>query len=351
LTTRREFIAQAGALAGITFVGCELFPAARAQARRREVRVAGRRIRTIDVHAHCVVDEAQALMKQKPPGDFAMTWEQRLRQMDAQGIDMEALSINPSWYALERDLVTKVIALQNEKLAELCARYPDRLVAYATVALQYPELAAQQLEHAVKKLGLRGAGIGGSVQGEELSDAKFHPFWQKAEELGVLVFMHPQRTGDLTNRLKGNGYLENTIHNPLETTIALSHLIYEGTLDRFPGLKLCAAHGGGYLPSYADRSDAVCHLRAGTCDKVALKKKPTEYLRQLYYDSLVFTPEALRHLAAQVGASRIMLGTDTPFRWVEAPVDHVLSTPELTDAERAGILGDTAAQLLGIKPL
>ena len=345
MTTRRQFLSHAG----VAFVGCALAPLAAAQAPRgREVVVSGRRIRTIDVHAHCVVPEAQTLMKQKPPGDYAMTWEERLRRMDAQGIDMEALSINPTWYALERDLVTKVIELQNEKLAELCARHPDRLVAFASVALQYPELAAEQLEQAVKKLGLRGAAIGGSIEGQELSDAKFHPFWAKAEELGVLIFMHPQRTGDLERRLKGNGYLENTIHNPLETTIALSHLIYEGTLDRFPGLKLCAAHGGGYLPSYADRSDAVCHLRPGTCDKVALKKKPTEYLRQLYYDSLVFSPEALRHLAAQVGASQIMLGTDTPFHWTTTAVEHVLGTPELTDADRAAILGDTAAKLLGI---
>jgi len=346
LITRRQFLSHAG----VAFVGCALVPNVSAQApRRRPVVVNGRRLRTIDVHAHCVIAEAQTLMKQKPPGDYAMTWEQRLQQMDAQGIDMEALSINPTWYALERDLVTKVIALQNEKLAELCERHPDRLVAFGSVALQYPDLAAVQLEHAVKHLGLRGAAIGGSVEGQELSNPKFHPFWAKAEELGVLVFMHPQRTGDLQNRLKGNGYLENTIHNPLETTIALSHLIYEGTLDRFPGLKLCAAHGGGYLPSYADRSDAVCHLRLGTCDAVPLKKKPTQYLRQLYYDSLVFTPEALRHLAAQVGASQIMLGTDTPFHWTTTAVEHVLSTPELNDAERAAILGDTAAQLLGIK--
>ena len=337
MTTRRDFI---------LFVGCALIPQAHAQARRREVRVAGRRIKTIDVHAHCVIPEAQALMKQKPAGDYALTWEERLRRMDEQGIDVEALSINPTWYALERDLATKVIDLQNEKLAELCAQHPDRLVAFASVALQYPDLAAQQLEQAVKKLGLRGAAIGGSVEGAELADPKFHPFWAKAEELGVLIFLHPQRTSDLKNRLRGNGYLENTIHNPLETTIALSHLIYEGTLDRFPGLKLCAAHGGGYLPSYAERSDAVCHLRPGTCDAVPLKKKPTEYLRQLYYDSLVFSPEALRHLAAQVGASQLMLGTDTPFNWTTSAVEPVLATPELRDADRAAILGETAAKLL-----
>ena len=198
----------------------------------------------------------------------------------------------------------------------------------------------------MKKLGLRGAAIGGSVEGAELSEAKFHPFWTKAEELGVLIFMHPQRTPDLANRLRGNGGLENTIWNPLETTLALSHLIYEGTLDRFPGLKLCAAHGGGYLASYADRSDHICLTFPERCAAVPLKKKPTEYLRQLYYDTLVFSPEALRHLAAQVGTSQLMLGTDDPFGWTRTAVEHVFDTPGLSDAERAAMLGETAAKLL-----
>jgi aminocarboxymuconate-semialdehyde decarboxylase len=343
MTTRRDFVG-----AGIAFVGCSLFPPARAQVRRREVMVAGKRIRTIDVHAHAIIPEAQALMKQKSAPAYASTMAERLKRMDEQGIDTQALSINPTWYALDRDLVTKVIELQNEKLAELCANHRERFVAFASVALQYPDLAARQLEHGVKKLGLRGAAVGGSVEGQELSDPKFHPFWAKAEELGVLVFMHPQRTRDLDNRLKGNGGLDNTIWNPLETTLALSHLIYEGTLDRFPGLKLCAAHGGGYLASYADRSDHICLTFPQRCAAVPLKKKPTEYLRQLYFDSLVFTPEALRHLAAQVGASQLVMGTDDPFGWTKTSVDHILNTPELTDAQRAAILGETAAKLLGL---
>jgi aminocarboxymuconate-semialdehyde decarboxylase len=268
--------------------------------------------------------------------------------MDEQGVDLQALSINPTWYALDRELATKVIELQNEKLAEICAKTPERFVAFASIALQHPDLAVRQLEHGVKKLGLRGAAIGGSVEGLELSNPKFHPVWAKAEELGVLLFMHPQRTPDLDNRLKGNGGLDNTIWNPLETTLALSHLIYEGTLDRFPGLKLCAAHGGGYLASYADRSDHICLTFPERCAAVPLKKKPTEYLKQLYFDSLVFTPEALRHLAAQVGPSQLVMGTDDPFPWTRTAVDHILGTPQLSDAQRAAILGGTAARLLGI---
>jgi aminocarboxymuconate-semialdehyde decarboxylase len=271
----------------------------------------------------------------------------RIRAMDEQGIDVEALSINPYWYKADRDLARQIIKIQNEKLAELCAAQPERFVAFATVALQHPDLAAEQLEEGVKKLGLRGAAIGGSVNGEELADEKFHPFWAKAEQLGVLVFIHPQGTADLEKRLRGNGGLGNVIGNPLETTIALSHLIFEGTLDQFPGLKICAAHGGGYLPSYAARSDAGCVTFPDRCSK-PLKKRPTEYLRQLYFDSIVFTPEALRHLVAECGASQIVMGTDYPFPWTKTAVDHILNTPGLSDAERVVMLGGTASRLLGL---
>jgi len=345
-TTRRDLL---GSFAGIAFVGCGLIGEARSQAprQRREVVVNGRRIRTVDIHAHCAVSEAMALMGRKVTPEALVVSQDRIAAMDAQGIDMEALSINPYWYNAERDLAQQIIKLQNDRLAEICAEQPDRFVAFGTVALQYPDLAAEQLETAMKKLGLRGTLIGGSVNGEELSDAKFHPFWAKAEELGAVIFIHPQGTAELAPRLKGNGVLTNVIGNPLETTIALSHLIFEGTLDRFPGLKICAAHGGGYLPSYAARSDAGCVTFPDRCT-IALKKEPTEYLKQLYYDSLVFTPEGLRHLITEVGASQIVMGTDYPYPWTKTAVDHILATSGLSDGERAALLGGTAAHLLGI---
>ncbi|MDP1716476.1 MAG: amidohydrolase family protein, partial [Burkholderiales bacterium] len=274
----------------------------------------------------------------------------RIREMDEQGIDVEALSINPTWYKTERDLAAEVIRIQNEKLAEFCATYPDRLVAFASVALQHPDLAIEQLVHGVKKLGLRGAAVGASVAGAEFSDPQFHPFWAKAEELGVLIFIHPQSTPQLEPRFKGNGWLSNTIGNPLDTTIALSHLIFEGTLDRFPGLKICSAHGGGFLPSYAPRSDNCMRVAPDMDTGVKLKKKPTEYLRQMYFDTLVFTSEALRHLAAEVGVSQLVIGTDHPIPWQSESVDHILNAPGFTDDERRAMLGETAAKLLGIKP-
>lgn len=340
---------------GVVFTGCREISggSAPAPARRREVVVNGRRVKTVDVHAHCAVPEAMALMGRKveTPALLKSSLAERLRAMDEQGIDVEALSINPYWYGADRDVAKQLIAIQNEKLAELCAAEPERFVAFASVALQYPDLAVEQLEEGVRKYGLRGAGLGGSVEGDDLSDPKFHPFWAKAEQLGVLVFIHPQGTPELekSRRLEGSGGLTNLIGNPLETTIALTHLVFEGTLDRFPGLKICAAHGGGYFPSYAGRADAICKTFPHRIT-TPLSKKPTEYLRQIYVDTIVFTSEALRHLAAEMGAGQIVMGTDYPFPWTSTSVDHILDTPGLPDADRVAMLGGTAAKLLGIKP-
>jgi aminocarboxymuconate-semialdehyde decarboxylase len=346
---------------GITFTHCAVTAAAaehghgHSHPRRREVVVAGKRVKTVDIHAHCCVPKAMAVIKHplEAPGLLMEDTSTRLAAMDAQGIDVECLSINPFWYRAAKDEAAELIRIQNETLVEFCAASPDRFVGFATAALQHPELAAEQVEHAVKKLGFRGVGVGGSVAGQELADPKFHPFWKKCEELDVLVFMHPLGTRELepSGRLNGSGLLTNTIGNPLETTIALSHLIFEGTLDRFPGLKICAAHGGGFLGSYANRSDAVIKTFPNRVGPLP-KKKPTAYLKdgQLFFDTIVFTPEALRHLIAETGPGQVMIGTDYPFPWTSTEVDLVMATPGLSDEQRIAILGGTAQKLMGIKP-
>lgn len=375
MPNRREFLKTlAGASAGAYFLphsALGLAQQPRQGAKHAPVIVAGRRVKTVDVHCHVNVPGVADLLKGTPlearaiaaapntqrlqgQSDFRIDvplGPERLAKMDEMGIDVQAVSINAFWYAADRNLASRLIDFQNEKLAGMVkAGSPDRFVAFASVALQFPDLAAKQLEEGIKRWGLRGAAIGGSVPGEELSSPKFDPFWAKAEEMQALVFMHPQDSAVATgvkNRVEGNGVLGNVIGNPLETTIFLSHMIMEGTLDRFPNLKICAAHGGGYLPSYADRLDHGCVTFPAQCNK-KLKKKPTEYLRQIYVDSLVFSPEALRHLVAVVGPDHIGLGTDYPFPWTSTPVDHVMATPGLSDAERTAILGGTMSKLLRI---
>ena len=320
----------------------------------------GKRVKTIDIHCHCHIPEAGALLGEEGSklqllpvrgGDEVfIDVDKRLAAMDSQAVDLEVLSINPFWYDRERELAAQVVKIQNEKLAELCALKPERFAAFASLTLQAPDLAVQELETAVKKQGLKGAAIGDIVNGVEFSDPKLHPVWAKAEELGVPLFIHPQGVPELNKRLAGNGWLANTIANPLGTTIALSHLIFEGTFDRFPGLRVIAAHGGGYLPSYADRSDHACLIGPKGCStEVVLKKKPTEYLKQIYFDSLIFSPEAIRHLVAQVGASQIVLGSDYPYPWQLHPVDHIFASTTLSDDEKLDVLGRTAAKLLNVQ--
>ncbi|HEX4329223.1 MAG TPA: amidohydrolase family protein [Burkholderiales bacterium] len=375
MTKRRDFIKGAAA-GGVMFCGCGVTPA-QAQSsppnlsyrhpdsgrKHKPVMVGGKRVKTIDVHSHCFFKDAieaagpgisiNAPVKGSPEHYIQVTNQDmvkvRLDAMDAMGIDMEVLSVNPFWYKAERDRAAEIVKLNNTHLGELCAAHPKRFSAFATLSLQYPDLAVEQLGAAMKMPGFRGAGIGGSVAGVDFSDPKFHPVWAKAEELGAVLFVHPQSTPQLASRFKGNGWMANTVGNPLDTTIALQHLIYEGTLDKFPGLKVLAAHGGGYLGSYAPRMDHSCFVSPAGCNpEIVLKKRPTEYLNQMYFDALVFTPEALRHLVAQVGASQVMIGTDHPIPWEDHPVEHVMATASLTPAQKAAILGGNAAKLLKI---
>ena len=379
MPTRREFLRNvSGTVAGILFTGCcctEFFfgSALNAQEsagppalknKHREVLVGGQRAKVIDVHAHVRVPEAWDLVKDRigregRAGDVALAnpenpanihgdVDKHLADLDEMGIDVQALSVNPFWYWADVDLARKVIQIQNEKIAELCAAHPKRFAGLGSVALQHPALAVEQMEDGVRKLGMCGFAIGGSVNGDDLSSEKFHPFWAKAEELQTLIFIHPQSAGTPIDdkRLRGNGFLDNVIGHPLETTLALTHLIQDGTLDLFPRLKICAAHGGGYLPSYSGRSDQCLTAFPNLCKP--LKKHPTEYLKQLYYDSVLFTPEDMRHLIAVVGASQVVVGTDYPTLWNRTPVDRILAVPGLNDDGRRSIFGTTAAKLLKI---
>jgi aminocarboxymuconate-semialdehyde decarboxylase len=362
MTTRRDFLGRAVAAAGMSFCGCNLLGArsARAAGQRWPVVINGKRVKTIDVHSHCMFHEANNLLGADAAArlvpningqnEIFIAVEQRLKVMDTQAVDMEVLSVNPFWFSTDRDVAVKICDINNQKLAEITHAHPDRFAGFASLTLQDPQLAATQLEDGMKKLGFVGAAIGDRVGDWEFSDPKLDPVWKKAEELGAVLFIHPQGVPELAKRTQGNGWLWNTISNPLGTTIALQHLIFEGTFDKFPGLKVLAAHGGGYLPSYAPRDDHACFVAPAFCDpNIKLKKKPTEYLNQIYYDALVFTPEALRHLVAQVGSSQIMMGTDYPYPWEMHPVDAIMATTSVSLTAREAMLSANARRVLGVK--
>src|ERR1700761_5163957 len=207
MTTRRDFLKTGGTAvaSGIIFSSCGMLRSAHAQPQQHKltVMVNGKMVKTIAVHAHCTFREASELLGPAPPitvrgaDETVIEIEKRLAAMDSQAIDMEGLSVNPNWYGHDRDVAAKVVKIQNEKLAELCAAKPDRFAGFASLTLQAPDLAVQELDTAVKKQGLKGAAIGDSVNDLEFSNPKFHPVWAKAEELGVHLFIHPQGIPEL----------------------------------------------------------------------------------------------------------------------------------------------------------
>jgi aminocarboxymuconate-semialdehyde decarboxylase len=357
MTTRRDFLKSIAVATTGMLVSAKparsFFAAPQANAAaHRIVTVAGKRVKTIDVHAHCQFPEMAEVLKGTPLARYAENQTRlflgpaRLQQLDKLGIDTQVLDVNDFWwYSADRDLATKIVNAHNEGLAAWCTKYPDRFVALTSPALQFPELAAQQLEHAVKELKMCGAAVGPHVEGEPLSAPKYDPFWAKAQELDVIVFMHPNDVPYVVKQdgLKGRGNLDNIIGMPLETTLGLSHLIFDGTLDRFPGLKLCGAHGGGYLASYLGRSDVVCAMRGANC---ANQKMPSEYFKkQILVDSMVFISESIRNLVTQIGASQIVYGTDGPSTSWPDSIDTVLQA-KISDADKEAILGGNLFKLL-----
>jgi len=213
------------------------------------------------------------------------------------------------------------------------------------VPLQAPELAVAELERLVKELGLRGVEIGTNVAGVELSDPRFRPFFAKAQELDVLIFMHP--AGFTHGQRLAEHYFINVIGNPLDTTVAISHMIFGGVLESYPKLKICLAHGGGYAAAYSGRYDHA--HRARTDCRQVIKRPPTYYLRKLYFDTIVFTHHQLDYLTGLYGSDHIILGTDYPYDMALPDAVRFVESAKLTRADKAAILGGNAARLLKIK--
>ena len=286
-------------------------------------------------------------MKERAPrlSDIAL----RLKEMDKAGIDIQAVSPAPPqmYHWAEPGMGQALARMVNERLAQIVAQHPDRFVALGSVPLQDADLAVQELEYIIKKLGMRGVEIGGSVNGMNLTDPRLslNRFFAKAEELGALIFIHP---GGYTNaeRLTEH-YFNNVIGNPLETTVAASYLIFDGVMDRHPKLKVVLPHGGGFLAHYWARMDHAWRAREDC--RVNIKKRPSSYLEKFYFDTITFSPDMLRQLIDRFGADHVLLGTDYPFDMgVEDPVGFISKTPRLTSKEKGLIEGRNAAKLLNI---
>jgi aminocarboxymuconate-semialdehyde decarboxylase len=214
------------------------------------------------------------------------------------------------------------------------------------VPFQAPELAVAELERLHKSLGLRGIEIATNVAGADLSEPRFRPIFARAEELGLVLFMHP--TGFPEASRFRDHYFTNIIGNPLDTTVAVHHLIFGGVLQDHPNLKLVLSHGGGYLPAYSGRIDHAASARPDCCE--IIRHMPTTYLKRLYFDTIVYTHHQLHYLVEQYGADHVLMGTDYPADMGEIdPIGFVESAPDLDDNERRAILGRNAARLLNIE--
>lgn len=272
--------------------------------------------------------------------------EARLKDMDAMGVDVQVISPAPGHYAYwaEDDLARELSRTVNDSLAETAARFPSRMLALGTVPMQSPRLAIEELERCVGQLGMRGVEISTNIGGEELADPKFHPFLAAVQELGAILFLHP--TGFTQGDRLAAYHLNNIIGNPLDTTVALAHLIYGGVLDTYPDLKICVAHGGGMMPAYAGRFDHAFHARSDC--HAHCRHEPSHYLRRMFFDTVVFDPEQVESLVRRYGASQVLLGTDYPYDMGDGQPLGLLARTKLDPQARAAIAGGNAARLLGL---
>lgn len=331
-------------------------------------------LRTIDVHAHAMfpaVDRltadypqraAEAEFRARTIGEASVAYNSgvmlpacepsfesvslRLAQMDAMGVDVQVVSPSPSQYHYwaPADLADELVRIQNEGMAQLCAQAPERLVPLGAIAMQHPPHAIKQMRHMIRRLGFKGFEISSTIAEAELSDPRFGPIWAEAEALGALVFIHPM--GCSLNERLAPAYLSNSIGQPVEHAVAIGHLIFGGVLDRHPGLKIVAAHGGGYLPVQMGRCDHAWEQRS---DAHTCAQRPSTYLKRLHFDTLVHDERDLTTLIERVGASQVVLGTDYPFDMGHYDIHGLLAkVPGLPPQDIAAILGGNIARLLEI---
>ena len=277
--------------------------------------------------------------------------EVRLKDMDRMGIDIQAVSPAPNqtYYWTDPGLGVELARMVNDRLAEIVAAHPDRFVGLGTIPLQNVDLAVAELERCVKQLGLRGVEINPSVNGMDLTDPRLNleKFFAKAQALDVVIFMHP--IGFTQGERLVDHYFNNVIGNPLETTVAASHLIFDGVMERHPKLKVVLPHAGGYLAHYWARMDHA-HRARPDC-RTVIQKAPSSYLKKFYFDTIAFDARMLRQMVDQYGPEHLLLGTDYPYDMgVDDPVALIGKIPRLKASDENLIMGGNAARLLKIGP-
>jgi aminocarboxymuconate-semialdehyde decarboxylase len=327
-------------------------------------------VRAIDVHAHIVVPEVYALAAEhnifsELPSDPGVTDEirakikeragmvlrrmsdvgERIANMDAMGVEIQVLSASLVHQGLEwADAQTslRLARTTNDWIAKAVAVQPARFIGLGTLPLHVPALAVAELERCLRELGLRGVAISTTAGSMELGDPELARFWAKVEELAAVVYIHPG--GNRDRRFK-RFHLWNSVGQAFEEAMAIASLMYDGVLERFPRLKICISHGGGYMPYYMGRIDRNYLEKANT--RINMRKPPIEYLRMLYFDSCVYERPVLQHLVGKVGADRILLGSDYPVGETK-PVDFVTATDALSQTQRRQIIRSNAAALFGL---
>lgn len=329
---------------------------------------------TIDVHCHLATPASREMIEahRRPeyePYDYHMGQDSkdhnkvmfpsiatqlvdpasRIEHMDRMGVDVQGLAtfVSEYFYWAPAAAAAESARIQNDNLAAAAAAHPDRYALFgATVPLQDIDLAIAEMDRAVDDLGYKGLQVGGTVDGHNLDEPRFRPFWAAVEAKGIPVILHP--SGYPESDRFSDYFLVNCIGNPLETMVAATRMIFSGLFEEHPDIKLVLLHGGGYLPFYSSRADHTWEVRPETRVNIP-DRPPSDYMKMLYYDTMVFQPLYLRHLVEIVGSDRVMLGTDFPFDMGETdPVGLVDATDGLDDAEREAIKGGNAARLFAI---
>lgn len=337
----------------------------------------GRRWPVVDVHCHVMTPAAETVVEEvynreeivaREPYDFyagaasrehnrsllptlrpkLTDPEARLADMDRAGIDVQLLAtfVSQFYYWTDPTLGSRIARVQNDNLAEIVRQWPHRFAALGTVPLQDAGRAVDELEHLVGQLGFKGVQISSNVAGLDLDDPRFRPFFARAEELGAVVLIHPNGFTD-GSRFR-DFYLTNVVGNPMDSTLAVTRLIFAGVLADHPHLKLCVVHGGGYLPFYHARMDHAHAVRPECREHIS--QPPSHYLRNVHFDTMVFDPTLLAHLVDFAGPDQVMLGTDYPFDMGEEdPLKLIAEVPGLTEEDADKIAGGNAARFFGIE--